>query len=79
MSAASDLWSFGCIVHQMLTGTFAFNDATSYLILQKIKNFDYAVPEDVDEEAQDLIGSLIVTDPSKRLVFASLNKNESES
>ena len=62
----------------MLTGTFAFNDATSYLILQKIKNFDYQVPGEVDEKAQDLIANLIVTDPSKRLDFVGSNKNESK-
>ncbi|KAJ7321081.1 kinase-like domain-containing protein [Mycena albidolilacea] len=34
---SSDYWAFGCIIYQMISGRFAFNDRSDYLTWQKIK------------------------------------------
>ncbi|KAJ7502788.1 kinase-like protein [Mycena galericulata] len=52
---SSDYWAFGCVVYQMISGRFAFNDRSDYLTWQKVK------------KAKDLVQKLLVHDPLKRL------------
>ncbi|KAF9038360.1 kinase-like protein [Hymenopellis radicata] len=66
-SKSSDLWSFGCIVYQMIVGRFAFSGLSNYLIMEKVKKVEYEFPAGFDEQAQDLIQKLLVRDPTQRL------------
>lgn len=66
-SAASDLWSFGCIMFQMVAGYPPFQGPNDYLIFQKITKLDLTFPPDFDPDAADLIGKLIVLNPQNRL------------
>ncbi|CAK5281438.1 unnamed protein product [Mycena citricolor] len=63
----SDYWAFGCVIFQMISGRFAFNDLSDYLTWQKIKRVEYEFPEGFDEEAKNLVQRLLVYDPSARL------------
>ena len=63
----SDLWAFGCIIYQMFTGTSPFKDKTEYLIFRKILDREITFPVDFPEVAQDLVKSLLVIDPLKRI------------
>lgn len=42
---AMDLFSFGCIIYQMLCGKFAFHSGSEYLIFQKILKLQYSFPD----------------------------------
>lgn len=64
---ATDLWSFGCIIYQMLAGTPPFKGPTEYLIFQKILQIDYNFPENFNEAAKDLITKLLRFNPKDRL------------
>ncbi|KAG1891566.1 kinase-like domain-containing protein [Suillus fuscotomentosus] len=66
-SKSSDLWAFGCIIYQMISGRFAFQGLSEYLTWQKIKSLDYTFPDGFDEDAKDLIRRLFVHDPTQRL------------
>lgn len=66
-SSASDLWSFGCIMYQMVAGFPPFQGPNDYIIFQKITKLDLTFPNDFDPVAADLIGKLIVLSPQKRL------------
>ncbi|KAG0163714.1 3-phosphoinositide dependent protein kinase-1 [Apophysomyces sp. BC1034] len=66
-SKEADLWAFGCVVFQMLSGRSPFKASTDYLIFQKIKNLEYSFPEDFPEVAKDLVEKLLVLDPAQRL------------
>lgn len=64
---ATDLWSFGCIIYQMLAGSPPFKGPTEYLIFQKILNGDYDFPENFNASAKDLITKLLRFNPKDRL------------
>lgn len=64
---ASDLWAFGCIVYQMISGLPPFRAATEYLTFQKVLKMDYEFPEGFPAVAKDLVEKILVLDHSKRL------------
>jgi 3-phosphoinositide dependent protein kinase-1 len=63
----TDLWAFGCIIYQLLTGRPPFKGATEYLTFDKILKLDYSFPPGFPSVARDLVERLLVPDPSKRL------------
>jgi 3-phosphoinositide dependent protein kinase-1 len=63
----TDLWAFGCIIYQLLTGRPPFKGATEYLTFEKILALDYTFPTGFPPVARDLVERLLVPDPSKRL------------
>jgi 3-phosphoinositide dependent protein kinase-1 len=65
----TDLWAFGCIIYQLLTGRPPFKGATEYLTFDKILKLDYSFPHGFPPVARDLIERLLVPDPSKRLTI----------
>lgn len=64
---STDLWSFGCIIYQMLSGVAPFCGPNDYLIFQKITKLDLSFPDCLDLRAKDLIERLLLLDPTKRL------------
>ncbi|XP_013190729.1 3-phosphoinositide-dependent protein kinase 1 isoform X1 [Amyelois transitella] len=63
----SDLWAFGCIIYQMISGLPPFRAATEFLIFQKILKLEYDFPEGFPADAKDLVEKLLVLDHSKRI------------
>ena len=66
-SKASDIWALGCIVYQMMTGSFPFKASTDYLIFQKITKLDYSFPDDFDPVVRDFVESILKIVPETRL------------
>ncbi|XP_068618793.1 3-phosphoinositide-dependent protein kinase 1 isoform X2 [Battus philenor] len=64
---ASDLWAFGCIIYQMISGLPPFRASTEFLTFQKILKMDYDFPEGFPADAKDLVEKLLVVDHTKRL------------
>lgn len=67
----ADLWAFGCVIYQMLSGKSPFKAATDYLIFQKIKNLEYTMPDDFLPSAKDIVQRLLTSEPEKRFGSAA--------
>lgn len=63
----TDLWALGCIIYQMYTGQSPFRDKTDYLVFRKILEGSLTIPVELPIEAANLIKSLLIADPLKRL------------
>lgn len=64
---STDLWSYGCIIYQMISGLPPFRGATEFLIFQKVVNVDFQFPDGFDEDAKDLIKKLLCFGPLDRI------------
>lgn len=72
---STDLWAFGCIIYQMISGQTLFRGATEYLIFQKILNGEYSFPDEFDAHAKDLVSKLLRFNPKDRLGSEDSNEN----
>eukprot|EP00656_Telonema_subtile_P012579 TRINITY_DN1633_c0_g1_i2.p1 TRINITY_DN1633_c0_g1~~TRINITY_DN1633_c0_g1_i2.p1 ORF type:complete len:389 (-),score=93.85 TRINITY_DN1633_c0_g1_i2:24-1190(-) len=67
---ASDVWAFGCVVHQLLTGVVLFEAPSIWTIFQKVKAHDSIHwPQGVSSEAMQFVDQLVVVDPAARLTW----------
>lgn len=73
---ASDLWAFGCMVFQLLSGRPPFKAGNEYQTFQKIVNLEYEFPKGFPPVAKDLVERLLVLDPAKRLSIEHIKKHE---
>jgi len=65
-----DWWALGVMLYEFLTSARPFNGETSEEVFENIINGDIVypqVPEEMSEEAYDLISRLLDYDPNKRL------------
>lgn len=65
-SFASDIWAFGVVLFNFLTGKSPFRSATEFLTFQKVLKCELEFPEGFDEQARNLIERCLNLDPTKR-------------
>ena len=67
VSYEADLWALGCILYQMLIGKPPFRAGSEYLTFKRIQDHDLTLPQELDEDAKELIQGLLAEDPTLRL------------
>lgn len=65
-----DIWNFGILIFEILTGTTPFSGDSPMQIFQKIRAGQFDLPSSIPSAVQDLIRKILVTDPHDRVTIA---------
>ena len=63
----TDIWSSGIILYIMLCKKFPFNDKNNSKLYQKILSGKFIIPNNLSNEAKDLIINLLKVNPEERI------------
>ena len=69
---ASDIWSSGVLLYTMLFGTIPFKAHNMKDLHKQIKKAKYNLKNEISSEAQNLIKSMLITDPNKRITIPEI-------
>ena len=63
----TDIWSSGIILYLMLFKKFPFNDKNNSKLYQKILSGKFIIPNNISDEAKDIITNLLKVNPEERI------------
>lgn len=79
-SFSCDLWSFGCVIYALLSGSLPFDHEsqkeTVKMTLENELEFDLHCWESISRECKDLLTKLLLKDPRKRISLDNALKHK---
>lgn len=69
---STDLWALGCILYAIYTGKPPFESDTVVSTLNKVKTMSFKLTDDIPEDANEIISSLLSIDPGNRITIDEL-------
>eukprot|EP01156_Anaeramoeba_ignava_P022698 Anaeramoba_ignava/c20958_g1_i1.p1 GENE.c20958_g1_i1~~c20958_g1_i1.p1 ORF type:complete len:424 (-),score=137.80 c20958_g1_i1:27-1298(-) len=72
---SADWWSLGILLYEMFVGVPPFFSENTNLLFQKVLKAPLKFPQQVPQDARDLISKLLQRDPSKRIKIAEIKKH----
>ncbi|KAJ6581403.1 kinase-like domain-containing protein [Mycena capillaripes] len=70
--SAADIWSCGVILHALLAGRLPFDDEDLGILLEKVKEGLFDMPDDIDPLAQDLIKKMLTANVEDRITMTDV-------
>lgn len=70
----TDVWAIGCILFQFFMGSPPFKGSTDYLTFEKIIHVEYNYNIPVPPEVSQIIDSILIADPVKRITIPQIMK-----
>ena len=70
-----DIWCTGIILFAMLSGYLPFEAKDNYSLFKKIIKCEINYPDDISENALDLMKKILINDPSKRISINDIKKH----
>lgn len=70
-----DIWSLGVLLADMLAETTPFAGASEKEIRRKIHRSQYRLPDYVSCTAKDLVGRMLIVDPTLRISLPDIQKH----